>query len=215
MSLTFYFGSGSPFAWKVWLALEHKQIAYEPRRLSFDAGDLRKPEYLALNPRHKVPTIVDDGFALYESAAIVEYLEERFPGSGEPLWPREPQARAIARRLAVESDNYVYPAITKLVREALFRREPPDPAVVAEAKEGIRAEMAMLERALKGPFVAGERPTAADFALYPHCAFLDRIDAKRPGLEAGALAPPSVRAWMKRIEALPFFQKTYPPHWKE
>ena len=66
MALTFYFGSGSPFAWKVWLALEHKGIAYTPKRLSFDADETRKPEFLAINPRGRVPTIVDDGFALYE-----------------------------------------------------------------------------------------------------------------------------------------------------
>ena len=42
MALTFYYGSGSPFAWKVWLTLEHKQIPYEFRLLSFDRGDLKK-----------------------------------------------------------------------------------------------------------------------------------------------------------------------------
>jgi glutathione S-transferase len=74
MALTFYYGSGSPFAWKVWLALEHKGIPYEFRLLSFDRGDTKTPEFQAVNPRAKVPAIVDDGFALRESAVIVEYL---------------------------------------------------------------------------------------------------------------------------------------------
>src|SRR5262249_60015363 len=104
MPLTFYYGSGSPFSWKVWLALEHKRVPYELKLLSFQAGDLRKPEYLAINPRHKVPSIVDDGLALYESSVIVEYLEDRYPGSGEPLWPREPSARGLARRVAAAPD---------------------------------------------------------------------------------------------------------------
>ena len=98
--LTFYYASGSPFAWKVWLALEHKAIPYVQRRLSFDAGDLETPAYTAINPRRRVPAIVDDGFALYESAAIVEYLEDKYAGSGTPLWPHETQARALARRVA-------------------------------------------------------------------------------------------------------------------
>src|SRR5262245_47841317 len=74
MALTFYYGSGSPFAWKVWLTLEHKAIPYDFKLLSFDRGDTKKPEYLAVNPRGQVPTIVDDGFALWESTAITEYL---------------------------------------------------------------------------------------------------------------------------------------------
>ena len=50
-----YYGSGSPYAWRVQLALEHKALAYERKVLSFSAGDTRKPEFLALNPRHRVP----------------------------------------------------------------------------------------------------------------------------------------------------------------
>ena len=60
--------------------LEHKGMPYELKSISFDAGDFKKPDFLALNPRHRVPVIVDDGFALYESAAIVEYLEDKQPG---------------------------------------------------------------------------------------------------------------------------------------
>ena len=85
MAIVFYYGSGSPYAWNVQLALEHKALPYERRVLSFSAGDTRKPEFVAINPRHRVPTIVDDGFALYESNAIVEYLDEQYPGRGAPL----------------------------------------------------------------------------------------------------------------------------------
>jgi len=96
MALTFYYASGSPYAWRVWLALEHKGIPYGMKTLSFDAGDLNKPEFLKLNPRHRVPVIVDDGFVLYESAAIVEYLEDREPGEPRLFSERLP-LRAHAR----------------------------------------------------------------------------------------------------------------------
>ena len=72
MALDFYHGHGSPYSWRVWLALEHKGIAYELKVLSFSAGDTRKPEFMALTPRHRVPTLVDGDFVLYESNAIVE-----------------------------------------------------------------------------------------------------------------------------------------------
>ena len=78
MSVRFYYGSGSPHSWRVWLALEHKGIAYHRKTLSFDAGDLKTAKFGALNPRRRVPVLVDDDFALAESAAIVEYIEERW-----------------------------------------------------------------------------------------------------------------------------------------
>ena len=59
MAITFYYGAGSPFAWRVWLALEHKALAYELKVLSFSDGDLKKPEFAALNPRRKIPVLVD------------------------------------------------------------------------------------------------------------------------------------------------------------
>src|SRR6202795_3087408 len=55
MSLTFYYGSGSPFAWRVWLALEHKQIPYQLEVLSFDRGDTKTPAFLAIKPRGRGP----------------------------------------------------------------------------------------------------------------------------------------------------------------
>ncbi len=106
MALTLYSLSGSPYAWRVWLALEHKGIPYRLRPMSYDAGDFRSPEFAALNPRRRVPVIVeDDGFALYESAAIVEYLEERSQ-DGARLFSADPRERAIQRRMVREADQY-------------------------------------------------------------------------------------------------------------
>src|SRR5512140_3344810 len=107
MSLVLYYGSGSPFAWRAQLALEHKALQYERKVLSFAAGDTRKPEFLALNPRHRVPVLVHDDFTLYESSAIVEYLDEAFPGRGASLFPGGPRERAVIRRLILEVDNYL------------------------------------------------------------------------------------------------------------
>lgn len=69
MSIKFHYLSGSPFSWKVWLALEHKALTYDIQVLKVDAGDLKRPEYLAISPHGKAPAIVVDGFALYESSA--------------------------------------------------------------------------------------------------------------------------------------------------
>src|SRR5688572_21061647 len=106
MALDFYHGHGSPYSWRVWLALEHKALAYNLKVLSFQNQDTTKPEFVAINPRHQVPTIVDDGFALWESAAILEYLDERFT-SGAKLYPGDAKARARIRRLVNEAEAYL------------------------------------------------------------------------------------------------------------
>jgi len=99
LALILYYGSGSPYAWRVQLALEHKALPYELKVLSFSAGDTRKPEFLALNPRHQVPVLVDGDFKLYESNAIVEYIDEAYPGRGAPLFPGDAKTRALIRRV--------------------------------------------------------------------------------------------------------------------
>ncbi len=66
MAVTLYYASGSPYAWRAWLALERKGIPYDHKLLSFDAGHLKTPEYVVLNSRQRVPALVDDDFALYE-----------------------------------------------------------------------------------------------------------------------------------------------------
>src|SRR5437867_1420924 len=116
-----YYGSGSPYAWRAWLGLEHKALPYELRMQSFSAGDLQTPEYTALNPRRRVPVIVDDGFALYESAAILEYLEDAYPDSGSKLFSGDVKSRALARRLVREADQYLAHALEALVDEILFK----------------------------------------------------------------------------------------------
>jgi glutathione S-transferase len=216
MALTFYCGSGSPYAWRVWLALEHKRLPYELRMLSFSAGDTRKPEFVALNPRHRVPTIVDGDFVLYESNAIVEYLDEAHPGDGPPLFPGDARSRALVRRLISEVDNYVDKATDPVVEQAFYvKPEARDAAALAKGCEAVREELALLTRSMRGDFLAGPL-SAADYALYPVVAFLYRAKAaKLPDLDVDGMLTPQLRAWKGRVEALPYFEKTIPPHWKQ
>jgi glutathione S-transferase len=212
--LTFYSGSGSPFTWRVHLALEHKAIPCELKLLSFSAGDTRKPEFLALNPRHKVPVIVDEGFVLSESAAILEYLDERYANSGAPLFPGSPQNRALIRRLVCEADQYFASAMQKVVREIFFK--PPaewSDATLREERAACVEELGLFAGSMRGEYLAGIL-SAADFVLYPMVALLLRSEIKKPDLGIRAALDPALSSWMQRIEALPYFDKTYPPHWK-
>jgi len=212
MSLTFYYGSGSPYAWRVWLALEHKRIPYEMKVLSFSAGEHKTPEYLAINPRHRVPAIVDEGFALYESAAILEYLDDQY--GGEPrLFPGDARKRALARRMVREADQYFAEALEVLVDNILFT--PPEQwaeAPIAKARAALNRELASWEKLIAADWLAGEL-SAADFTLYPQIALMLRIGTKKPDLNLRGLIGPKIAAWMARMEALPCLKKTWPPHW--
>jgi len=212
MPLTFYYASGSPYAWRVWFALEHKQLAYDLKTLSFSAGDLRTPEFLAINPRHRVPALVDDAFSLYESAAILEYLDEKYPGS--KLFPGDVQQRAIVRRLVREADEYFADAMDELLHEILFKpQEKWSAERIQHGRQRLADELAVWEGLLRGDFVAGP-VSAADYTLYPMVALTLRCDKKKPDLALNSLLGPRLSAWMERVEALPYFSKTRPPHWK-
>lgn len=216
MTLQFYSGSGSPYAWRVWLALEHKRLPYELKMQSFSAGDLKKPEYLALNPRGRVPVIVDAGFSLYESAAILEYLEDAYPKAGGALFGADAKSRALTRRLVREADQYLAHAMEALVEILLFT--PPekwDAAAITQAREDFLKELAHFERELRGDFFAGDSAGAADFTVYPMVALALRMEhKKKPDLGVKAALGTNLRAWSRRIESLPYYDKTYPPHWK-
>ena len=212
MALMFYYGSGSPFAWRVWLGLEYKRIPYEQKTVSFSAGDLRKPEYTAINPRQKVPAIVDDGFALYESDAILEYIDEKYPAP--KLFPGDAQQRALTRRMIREADLYFGGAMDAIIDEVLFKPQAEwDTDAIAKGRAAMAKELALWESLMRGDYLAGAL-SAADFTLYPLLALSLRCEKKKPDLDLRSIIGPRVTAWMKRIESLPCFQKTWPPHWK-
>ena len=213
MALTFYYGSGSPYAWKIWLALEHKGVAYEAKRLTFDPDQTKTPEFLKINPRGRVPAIVDDGFALYESNAIAEYLDERFPE--KPLLPKDAKSRALARRIMAEADAYLGTIGGELIDATLYTKaEERDAKKIAELKAKVHEELARWETTLTGDYFAGALGLA-DYATYPWVRMLVRAEERGAGLGfKREELPPKLAAWLNRIEALPYYEKTVPPHWR-
>jgi glutathione S-transferase len=214
MAITFYYGSGSPYSWRVFLALEHKQVTFEAKLLSFSAGEHRTPEFAKRNPRLRVPVLTDDEFSLFESAAIVEYLEERFPDQ-KALFPRDIKTRARARRLIHELDSYLDLHSEALVRELWFKKNPSDrdAKVIEAAREGYAQELQYFESQLESEFFCQD-VGAVDYAVYSLLAMLPRFERVQPELGLTRSIPAKLSAWMKRIEALPYFDKTYPPHWR-
>lgn len=214
--IDFYYASGSPYAWRVWLGLEHLQVSYNLRQVSFSAGDLKKPEFGALNPRRKVPVVVDHGFTVYESAAIMEFLEDRFASAVHRLFPADVRERATARRLVREADEYLAHAMETIVDQVLFTpREQWREDVIRAGSADFVAELARFEAyAPTDGFLVGS-VGAADMTLYPLIALGLRMERRKPDLGIKPALGAKLLAWMQRVEALPYFAKTYPPHWKE
>jgi glutathione S-transferase len=214
MALDFYHGHGSPYSWRVWLALEFKKIPYELKILSFQNDDTTKPEFVAINPRHTVPTIVEDGKALWESMAIVEYLDERYPGP--KLFPGDAWNRARIRRLISEMQEHLYLKGIDLITDEFFWSgdKAPDMEKVEKGRQVVKAELAGLAKELRGKFLAGDEPCAADFFLAPLLGYIARIDFRKPEAKLTELVPAPIAEYKKRIEALAYYDKTYPAHWR-
>ena len=211
MAITFYYGSGSPFSWKVWLALEHKQLPYALNVLRLQQAEQKTPEYLTINPRGKVPALVDDGFIIWDSTAIVEYLEERYPA--HPMLSRNLHERASARRVVAEANQHLYPVLRRLLEQTLFRSDGGgEVAEIALALRDVQRELNFFEEALHGDYFSGPL-SLADFSLYPMLALIKRVHNKQPQHATGALLGSKLVTFMQRIEQLPYFTKTFPPHW--
>jgi glutathione S-transferase len=215
MAVDFYTGHGSPYGWRVWLALELKKVAHTVKILSFQAGDTRKPEFVALNPRHTVPTIVVDGHVVWESLAILEYLDERYD-TGTKLYPGDAQNRARIRRLIQEMEGYLDKEGIDPITTEYFGKEgaPPDLERVEKAKQRLGEELEYFAREIRGSYIAGDQPSSADLVLYPWYGYVKRIAFRKPETALTDLVPAAMKSWAGRVEAWPFFDKTFPAHWR-
>jgi glutathione S-transferase len=232
--LKLYDGAVSPCCMKVRLCLAEKNLDAELIALNLGDKANLEPEYLALNPKGVVPTLLDDAAAgpIIESTLINEYLDERFP---EPaLKPESAEGKAKMRLWTKFVDEELHPAngavvwpilsLERLqsrapdeVRESLARH--PDPKRVARQLEifaqGYRAPVVgvglkvfvqavdKLETSLnEAPYLAGEAPSLADFALLPYVNEIMNF-----GLVPLAAGKPRIADWFARMTARPSYTK--------
>lgn len=178
---------------RVKLFLTLLDLPFEVVELNMKTGDNRKPEYLALNPFGQVPTIQDGEFTLFDSNAILVYLARRY---GEASWlPDDPiGAAAVQRWLSLAAGQIAYgPCAARLV--TVFGA----PLDHQKAKTIAVNLFDVIEQELANkPFAAGNQVTIADIAAHTYIAH-----APEGGL---SLEPYShIRAWVRRVEALPRF----------
>ena len=131
---------GSPFVRRTELVLTEKSVNYKLITLSRADGDLQSPEHLARNPRGRVPVLEDGDLILYESQAIVEYLEDRYP---EPtLVPADLGDRGHMRVAEMECLIYIGGVLTEVAQNVfMVAPEKRDPDKVSDALAGVSAEL--------------------------------------------------------------------------
>ncbi len=198
----------SVFSWIARWTLAEKGVAYRWVEVNPFAEDV-PPAYLALNPFCRVPTLVDDGFTLYETGAITEYIDDAF--DGPPLMPATPADRARVRQfIALVAGEAYWPLVRQVFVHGSSRAttdEPPDEGELAVGLQRSGAILAALERlAGDGPFLVGERLTLADLHLAPMISYF--CEAPAGARLLGAC--PALSRWSAQICERALYQKTRP-----
>ena len=220
MAIELYWASGSPFAWRVMLTLEVKKLAYESKLLQFSKGENKTPAYLQFNPRGKVPSLKDGDFVLYESLAIMSYLDRKY--LDPPLFGKTPEETGLIWRALAECESYVVSASNKVVRPIFFGEGLDKVEEIQQAAQTLRQEFKTIDERLAGShWLVGNKISAADIGTFPLVQLILRAASKEAAqpLNLGFLplekTSPNIAKWVQRIEALPDYQRTYPPHWRK
>ena len=194
-------------------ALRELGLDYRCEPILSRNGDTQTARYTALNPRQKIPTLVDDGFVITESAAIVAYLSATYGTDANRLVPTDPRQRA-------RYDEWASFILTELDATSLYvvRRHLGLPQIYGAAPVAVEAAFAYFQRQIASvaaaldddrPWLMGDRFTGADILLTTCLAWAARLDQP--------LAP-SLTAYMHRATARPAYiaaeAANQPAFWK-
>lgn len=166
--LNLYVFPPSPRAFKVIALAAHLGIDYEKRIVDLTKGEQRRPEFAKLNPNQRMPVLEEDGFVLWESNAILQYLADKKPASG--LLPADPRGRADVTRWQCWDLANWDPACAIMIFERLVKKllhiGDPDPVEIARGEERFHRVAAVLDAHLKGrEYITGDKLTVADFSI--------------------------------------------------
>jgi glutathione S-transferase len=199
---------GHPFssnARKVHWALEELGLDYTYEVIDWMRGEHKKPEYLRINPLGRVPAIVDGEVTMFESNAILCYLEEQY-GRGT-LLPRDPAPRAeVYEWMWWQASDLARPMLEPFLARffASMGMGPLDEGRQRALVAATATPLDALETRLKGrEFVAAGQFTLADIALGESVSLAE-------GASIGLGGRPHIKAWFSRIAERPAFKKVRP-----
>ncbi len=207
-SIKLYGIPGSPFLRAVEIALKEKGLDYDLHALS--PGEHKQPEHLARHPFGRVPAFEHDGFSMYETQAILRYLDDIVPNP--PLTPGNPMQRASMNQVIGIIEWYFFPkaaapiGFNRIIGPKLLGL-PADEAAIADAMPMARTCFAELDRLLGDkPYLTGDSVSIADIMLAAQLDFLCETQEGASLIEGTRLRP-----WLERMIARPSFASTQPP----
>src|SRR5262245_10661917 len=200
----------SPRAFKVLAVARHLALDFELCPVDLLNGAHLRPEFVALNPNKRMPVLEDDGFVLWESNAITQYLASKKPEA--ELLPADPRKRADVARWQFWESAHWDPVCATLVFERLLKKVlgqgEPAPAQIEKGETEVRQLGAILDGALAGRrYLCGNELTVADFSVGAWLNYAERagypLDAFREILRWNADLM-EMPAWRDSIVAPPF-----------
>ena len=199
MSLKLHVFPISPRAFKVLLAAHHLDVAYELRFINLFKGEQNAPDFRALNPHGRMPVLEEDGYVLWESNAIVNYLASKRPEAN--MLPANTRERLAVEKWQFWESNHWDPACAVFVFERLVKaaigRGAPDPAEIKRGEQLLSRNAPVLDaELLKHRYVAGDRMTVADLSIG---AALSAAEIGQYPLEAYR----GIQRWQAELKALP------------
>jgi glutathione S-transferase len=219
MAIDVYWGSGSPYSWRVLLALEYKRLPYNSHLLQFSKQEHKSPQMLAMNFRGRVPVLKDGDYVVFESLAVLYYLDRKYPDP--PLFGRTPEESGVIMRVICEYQSYAEEHVNRIARAYFLRPHAVRHDELADSMHAVASEARSIEARLsKSDWVVGESFSAADIVIFPGLQMLLRALQKPEARELSArflpldVHYPALARWMRRVEALPGYERTYPPHWR-
>ena len=199
----------STYARTVRLALEEKGVDYDLVEVDLLAGATRTPEHLARHPFGKVPAFEHDGFELYETDAIIRYVNAAF--SGPDLEPADARSRARMAQAINVIGGYAYPCMIGhiFIQRAVMPMmgNTADEAAIAAAIPQAETCVAALEKLIDGnAYLAGDRLSLADLLLIPVYDYF----AQTPEGEKLLASAPNLRRWWDSVRTRESVVKTRP-----
>lgn len=195
--LKLYHDPISPNSRRVWITLLEKELEFELVEVKLD-GEQFQPEYLALNPFHHIPVLVDDGFNIVESLAILDYLEAKHPKPA--MMPTDAKEKAIVRMVQLVSVNELLPAAYPLLPLMLGLPEG-DPEKIEQAQQKVATVLKFFENLLDRPYFGSQSLTLADVVAGSIIPWLPRVGVSLSDY-------PKLNAWCERLMARKAWQTT-------